>query len=39
MTLEEELEVAGENIKRDAPSWGVDLDIPANEFTRRTDQN
>jgi hypothetical protein len=33
MDLEQELYLVGKNIKRDAPSWGVDLDNPANEFT------
>jgi hypothetical protein len=33
MNLEQELQQAGRDIKRDAPSWGIDLDIPANEFT------
>jgi hypothetical protein len=33
MNLEQELYLAGEGIKHDAPIWKVDLDIPANEYT------
>jgi hypothetical protein len=33
MNLEEELYLVGENIKRDAPSWKIDLNDPANEHT------
>jgi hypothetical protein len=33
MNLEENLYLVGKQIKRDAPSWGIDLDLPANEFT------
>lgn len=33
MDLEQELYAVGEGIKRDAPSWGVDLDNPAHEYT------